>query len=60
MTVSDILHLNLHREFFAEIVAGPKRIELEVEHLTGANALKVGNTKSSNSAMVIVPMPLRC
>jgi hypothetical protein len=62
MTMSQILHRNLHREFFAEIVAGKKPIEYRSQtpywrkRLEGRNykIIKFRNGYSTNAPEMLV------
>ena len=58
--MSQILHLNLHREFFAAIANKQKRVECGRHHATGASGWKNENMTRSYSATAMRKTHLKC
>jgi hypothetical protein len=60
LVMTQILHLNLHRRFFADIEAGDKRTEFRDRTPYCVNGWRGDITKSSSFGMGTLPKHLRC
>jgi hypothetical protein len=58
--MTEVLQLNLHRKWFAEIVPRKSASNIGIKSHIGVKGWKDGNTTLSSFAMATLPMRRRC